>query len=61
MMTWPQKAGPYDRIVKALGENSCSLCTMQFRLSHRSESPEWADDRICTRAPAPATTSAIGK
>ncbi|HEY7669724.1 MAG TPA: hypothetical protein VH852_03715 [Hyphomicrobium sp.] len=63
MMTWPQKAGPYDRIVKALGENSCSLCTMQFRLSHRSESPEWAEDRICTRSPGAASTatSAIGR
>jgi predicted acylesterase/phospholipase RssA len=65
MITWPDEHGPYDRIVKALGENSCSLCTMQFRLAHRSESPEWADERICTRSPpapvAPATTSAIGK
>jgi hypothetical protein len=61
MMTWPNEAGPFERIVKALGENSCSLCTMQFRLAHRSESPEWADKRICTRAPAPPppTTSAI--
>ncbi len=65
MMTWPEERGPYDRIVKALGENSCSVCTMQFRLAHRSESPEWADDRICTHSPAaaaaPATTSAIGE
>ncbi len=61
MMTWPNEAGPYERIVKALGENSCSLCTMQFRLAHRTESPEWADKRICTHAPAPPppTTSAI--
>jgi hypothetical protein len=61
MMTWPNEAGPFDRIVKALGENSCSLCTMQFRLAHRGESPEWSDKRICTRAPAspPPTTSAI--
>ena len=61
MITWPNEAGPYERIVKALGENSCSLCTMQFRLAHRSESPEWADNRICTRAlpPPPAATSAI--
>ncbi|MGZ5913869.1 MAG: hypothetical protein ACXWJU_00880 [Hyphomicrobium sp.] len=61
MMTWPNEPGPFDRIVKALGENSCSLCTMQFRLAHRTESPEWAEKRICTRAPAepPPTTSAI--
>ena len=61
MMTWPNEAGPYERIVKALGENSCSLCTMQFRLAHRTESPKWADKRICTHAPAPPppTTSAI--
>jgi hypothetical protein len=61
MMTWPNEASPFDRIVKALGENSCSLCTMQFRLAHRTESPEWADKRICTRAPTPPppTTSAI--
>jgi len=61
MMTWPNEAGPFDRIVKALGENSCSLCTMQFRLAHRGESPEWSDKRICTRAPAapPPATSAI--
>lgn len=61
MMTWPNEAGPFERIVKALGENSCSLCTMQFRLAHRSESPEWADKRICTRAsaPPPPATSAI--
>jgi predicted acylesterase/phospholipase RssA len=62
MMTWPNEAGPFDRIVKALGENSCSLCTMQFRLAHRTESPDWADKRICTRAPTPppaTTTSAI--
>ena len=61
MMTWPNESGPFDRIVKALGENSCSLCTMQFRLAHRTESPEWAEKRICTRAPAgpPPTTSAI--
>ena len=61
MMTWPNEASPFDRIVKALGENSCSLCTMQFRLAHRTESPEWAENRICTRAPAspPPTTSAI--
>lgn len=61
MMTWPNEAGPFERIVKALGENSCSLCTLQFRLAHRTESPEWADKRICTRAPAPPppTTSAI--
>ena len=37
MMTWPNEAGPFDRIVKALGENSCSLCTVQFRLAHRTE------------------------
>ncbi len=65
MITWPDEQGPYDRIIKALGENSCSLCTMQFRLAHRSESPEWAENRICTRSPeepaAPTTTSAIGK
>jgi predicted acylesterase/phospholipase RssA len=64
MMTWPEERGAYDRIVKALGENSCSLCTMEFRLAHRSQSPEWADAHICTHpiaAPAaPATTSAIG-
>jgi hypothetical protein len=61
MMTWPNEASPFDRIIKALGENSCSLCTMQFRLAHRTESPEWAENRICTRAPAspPPTTSAI--
>jgi hypothetical protein len=61
MITWPSEAGPYERIIKALGENSCSLCTMQFRLTHRSESPEWADDRICARGPSPPTTSAIAK
>jgi len=65
MITWPDEHGPYDRIVKALGENSCSSCTMQFRLAHRSESPEWADTHICTRSPeataAPSTTSALGK
>jgi hypothetical protein len=61
MITWPDEGGPHERIVKALGENSCSLCTMQFRLAHRSESPEWADNRICTRAPSPPTTSAIAK
>ncbi|HEX9881974.1 MAG TPA: hypothetical protein VGA65_05650 [Hyphomicrobium sp.] len=59
MITWPNEPGPYNRIVKALGENNCSLCTMQFRLAHRSESPEWADSRICTRSPAPPITSAI--
>jgi hypothetical protein len=61
MITWPNEASPYQRIVKALGENSCSLCTMQFRLTHRSESPEWADDRICARGPSPPATSAITK
>jgi predicted acylesterase/phospholipase RssA len=63
MMTWPDEHGSHDRIVKALGENSCSLCTMQFRLAHRSETPEWANDHICTRSPGsvPTTTSAIGK
>jgi len=61
MITWPQETGPYQRIVKALGENSCSLCTMEFRLAHRSQSPEWADDRICTRSPSSPTTSAIMK
>ena len=61
MITWPDEATPHDRIVKALGENSCSLCTLQFRLAHRSESPEWADNYICTRAPSAASpmTSAI--
>jgi hypothetical protein len=60
MITWPDEASAHDRIVKALGENSCSLCTLQFRLAHRSESPEWADNYICTRAPSassPATAS----
>jgi len=65
MITWPEERGPYNRIVKALGENSCSLCTMEYRLAHRSESPEWADEHICTRLPTasavPETTSAIGK
>jgi hypothetical protein len=61
MMTWPDEGGSYDRIIKALGENSCSLCTMEYRLAHRSETPEWADDHICTKLPAPATTSAIGE
>jgi hypothetical protein len=61
MMTWPDESGSHDRIIKALGENSCSLCTMQFRLAHRSESPEWAEDRICTRSPATPMTSAIAK
>lgn len=61
MMTWPEQRGPYERILKALGENSCSMCTLQFRLAHRSQSPEWADQRICTRAPAPQTTSAISR
>jgi hypothetical protein len=61
MMTWPDEDGSYDRIVKALGENSCSLCTMQFRLAHRTEAPEWADDYICTKSPAPATTSSISE
>jgi hypothetical protein len=63
MMTWPNENSSYDRIIKALGENSCSLCTMQFRMAHRSQSPEWADARICTRSPVapamPTTTSAI--
>lgn len=63
MITWPEERGPHERIVKALGENSCSLCTMEFRLAHRSQSPEWADNRICTRAPSsvPPTTSAISR
>ncbi len=61
MITWPEERTPYDRIVKALGENSCSLCTMEFRLAHRSQSPEWADSRICTRSPSPPMTSAITK
>jgi hypothetical protein len=65
MITWPDERGPYDRIVKALGENSCSACTMQFRLAHRSESPEWTEERICTHAPegpaVPSRTSALGK
>jgi hypothetical protein len=64
MITWPEETSPYERIVKALGENSCSLCTMEFRLAHRSQSPEWADNRICTRSPlptSPAATSAIAK
>jgi Patatin-like phospholipase len=64
MITWPEETSPYERMVKALGENSCSLCTMEFRLAHRSQSPEWADNRICTRSPlptAPATTSAIDR
>lgn len=65
MIRWPEETGPYARIIKALGENSCSLCTMEFRLAHRSQSPEWADDRICIRSPTigvpPATTSAIVK
>jgi len=61
MMTWPGEASPYKRIVKALGENSCSLCTMEYRLAHRSESPDWAANRICTRPPVPPTTSSISK
>ena len=63
MITWPDEATPHDRIVKALGENSCSLCTLQFRLAHRSESPEWADNYICTRAPSASSpkTSAIAR
>lgn len=61
MATWPNEVGPYNRIVKALGENSCSLCTLQYRMLQRSESPEWAQNHICTRQPAPAATSAIGR
>ena len=63
MITWPDEATPHDRIVKALGENSCSLCTLQFRLAHRSESPEWADNYICTRAPSVSSpkTSAVAR
>ena len=63
MITWPEEGAPYDRIVKAVGENSCSMCTMEFRLAHRSQSPEWADDRVCTRSPSlqPPTTSSINK
>jgi hypothetical protein len=63
MITWPQEQSPQQRIVKALGENSCSMCTLQYRLAHRSESPEWAEERICLQPPAvpPATTSAIGR
>ena len=65
MITWPDKPRPYDRIVKALGENNCSACTLQFRLAHRAESPEWTDTRVCRGPPGwfavPATTSALGK
>jgi hypothetical protein len=65
MIRWPEEIGPYERILKALGENSCSLCTMEFRMAHRSQSPEWADDRICTRVPSaditPAAASAFVK
>jgi len=61
MATWPNENGPYNRIVKALGENSCSLCTLQYRMLPRSESPDWTQAHICTRQPVPAATSAIGR
>lgn len=61
MITWPEEQSVHQRIIKALGENSCSLCTLQYRLAHRSESPEWAEERICARMPAPEATSAIGR
>lgn len=61
MATWPSENGPYNRIIKALGENSCSLCTLQYRMLQRSESPDWTQAHICTRQPAPAATSAIGR
>jgi hypothetical protein len=61
MITWPNEQGPYERMVKALGENSCSLCTLQYRMAHRKESPQWEASRICTPPPAPPTTSALSK
>jgi hypothetical protein len=60
MITWPEERSAHQRIVKALGENSCSLCTLQYRLAHRTASPEWAEERICVQPAAPpAATSAL--
>jgi len=59
-VTWPDMDDLRERTLSALGENSCSACTMQYRLAHRYEYPEWDAERMCTKELVPSTTSAIG-